>query len=264
MLNRFYRVVRSLYNGADYRLRRSAGFVNSKITGSRRRFPSRRLAPPETMRNAFDSFYKNPEYAAWEIGAPQPEFVKLGEAGEITGDVLDVGCGSGEQAIYAATLGCHAVGVDFSEVAVVLAQKRAEERGSTAEFVVGDVRELKTLGRSFDTVLDAGTFHTLDNSSRELYAESLWNVLRPEGSLFLLCLCEFEGDSPGARLVTQHEIREVFSQANGYRVVWCREAVEHLSDQPTLRLSGKRVVENGKAWLAKIVRLPKKRDLLRS
>ena len=242
----------------NYRLRRWAGFLSSKITRSRRRYPSRRLADPETMRVAFDSFYKDPESLAWDIGAPQPEFVKLGEARELRGDVLDVGCGSGAQAIYSATLGCRAVGVDFSEAAIALAKKRAEESSSTAQFMVGDVRKLEALNKSFDIALDAGTFHTLDDSSREHYAGSLWKVLRPKGSLFLLCLCEFEGNSPGARLVSQQEIRAVFSKANGWRVEWIREAVEHFRDQPTLRLSGQRVADNGKAWLARIVRLPQR------
>ena len=56
------------------------------------------------MTSVFD-----PAYAAgvppWDIGRPQPEFVRLAEAGEIRGDVLDVGCGTGENAMHLAGLG---------------------------------------------------------------------------------------------------------------------------------------------------------------
>ena len=47
----------------------------------------------------------NPAYRGtppWDIGRPQPDFVRLEEAGEIRGSVLDVGCGSGENVLYLA------------------------------------------------------------------------------------------------------------------------------------------------------------------
>lgn len=254
MPNGIAKWTRSILSETNYRLRRGVWFLHSKLTGSRRRFPSRRIAQPETMRRFFNAIYERPELAAWEIAAPQPAFVSLGAAGEIRGDVLDVGCGSGEQAMYAQTLGCCALGVDFAESAIALAQRRAKERGSSAEFIVGDVRELETLGRTFDTALDAGTFHALDDNSRACYAASLRNVLRPGGALLLLCLCEFEGNSPGARLVTQQEIREVFSETAGWRIEWIRETVDHLNDRPTRRYSGCTVAGHATAWLAKIVR----------
>ena len=36
----------------------------------------------------------------WETGQPQPEIVRLAEQSDISGDVLDVGCGTGENALY--------------------------------------------------------------------------------------------------------------------------------------------------------------------
>ena len=41
----------------------------------------------------------------WDIGRPQREVVRLAEAGEITGDVLDVGCGTGENSLWLAEQG---------------------------------------------------------------------------------------------------------------------------------------------------------------
>ncbi|MGZ4914859.1 MAG: class I SAM-dependent methyltransferase [Halobacteriota archaeon] len=50
----------------------------------------------------------------WDIGHPQREFVQLEEADEIKGSVLDVGCGTGENALYLAERGHEVWGVDFS------------------------------------------------------------------------------------------------------------------------------------------------------
>ena len=48
----------------------------------------------------------------WDIGRAQPVFVSLDEAGEISGDVLDVGCGTGENALFLAEHGHEVWGVD--------------------------------------------------------------------------------------------------------------------------------------------------------
>jgi hypothetical protein len=42
----------------------------------------------------FDSAYEG--VPPWDIGRPQKEFLRLVEDGEISGKVLDVGCGTGE------------------------------------------------------------------------------------------------------------------------------------------------------------------------
>jgi len=48
----------------------------------------------------------------WDIGHPQKEFVGLVRRGEITGSVLDIGCGTGEHALFFASEGHEAWGID--------------------------------------------------------------------------------------------------------------------------------------------------------
>ena len=71
----------------------------------------------------FNSVYQN--IAPWEIGVPQPAMVALIEKYPPTNPILDLGCGSGDLAIYLAKLGHQVVGIDFVESAIKNAQEKA-------------------------------------------------------------------------------------------------------------------------------------------
>ncbi len=157
------------------------------------------------------------EYAAgqapapWDIGRPQPEFVRLAEAGLLTGRLLDAGCGTGEQALLAARHGADALGVDIAPRAVARARGKAAERGIAARFAVADVLHLDELGQTFDTITDCGVFHTFDDDGRAEYVTSLAGVLRPGGHCYLLCFSEHQPGTFGPRRVRQQELRAAFA-----------------------------------------------------
>ncbi len=157
-----------------------------------------RSSPPPEGRpprppHEFDAIYAVGT-PAWDIGRPQPTFDHLATAGELVGRVLDVGCGTGEHALMAASLGFEAVGVDMSMRAIELAKTKAAERGVEARFVVADALRLVDLGEQFDTVLGCGLFHVLDDGERERYVASLAEVVPPGGRYHVLC---FSDRQPG-------------------------------------------------------------------
>ena len=78
----------------------------------------------------------------WDIGRPQGAFRALADAGELRGRLLDSGCGTGEHALMAASIGLEATGIDDSPLAIEKAQAKARERGLDVRFVVGSVLEL--------------------------------------------------------------------------------------------------------------------------
>ena len=84
---------------------------------------------------SWDASYQDDSPAPWDIGRPQAAFVRVASEGGFAGDVLDAGCGTGEHALLAASLGLPVLGVDLAETAIALARKKAEERRSNAEFV---------------------------------------------------------------------------------------------------------------------------------
>lgn len=185
--------------------------------------------------------------APWDIGRPQPAILHLADAGELIEPVLDIGCGSGEHALLAATIGLNVTGVDISQLAVERARAKARGRGLSAEFIVGDVLALDQVPRldpPFRTAIDVGCFHTFANADRPIYAASLAAVLEPGGVLYLLCFSEQTPGSDGPRRVTQAEIRQTFSRD------WRVDRIEAESFAVSSLWSGLRP----NAWLARIVR----------
>ncbi len=126
----------------------------------------------------------------WDIGRPQKEYIQLEQAGEIVGSALDVGCGTGENALYLAEQGHEVWGIDFTPTAIQKAQEKAAQRHLTATFRVLNVLELHTLGRTFDTVIDSGLFHVFGDEERPLFVDNLAAVIRRGGTYFMLCLSE--------------------------------------------------------------------------
>ncbi len=147
----------------------------------------------------------------WEIDRPQPAVERLLDENAFHGDVLDAGCGTGENTMLLASRGLHVLGVDWAAAAVEMARAKAAERSLEVEFEVGDALGLGALGRTFDTILDSALFHTFTDEARARYVPSLASVTRPGSMLFLLCFSELEPWGGGPRRVTQAEIRDAFA-----------------------------------------------------
>jgi cyclopropane fatty-acyl-phospholipid synthase-like methyltransferase len=152
----------------------------------------------------------------WDIGRPQPAIVRLAETGRITGSVLDVGCGTGENALYLAEHGFAVAGIDGAPTAIEKARAKAGQRGLSARFEVADALDLESPALPYDTVIDSGLFHVFSDEDRARFTASLGRVLRPGGTYFLMCFSEREPGDWGPRRVTQEEIRSAFSR--GWRV----------------------------------------------
>lgn len=158
----------------------------------------------------FDKVYRSTP-PPWDIGRPQPAIIGLEESGRIAGKVLDVGCGTGENALFLAGRGHETWGVDFAPTAIDRAREKSRERGVPVRFEVQNALELADLPERFDTAIDSGLFHTFLDPHRPIYAGQLRAVLRPGGRCYLMCFSEKEPNWGGPRRVTREEIRATFS-----------------------------------------------------
>ena len=146
----------------------------------------------------------------WDIGQPQPAFVRLADSGLLSGRLLDSGCGTGEHVLLAASRGADAMGVDISPRAIARARDKAAGRGLPARLEVADVLSLGDLGMTFDVVIDSGVFHIFDDEDRVRYVTSLASVLRPGGHCYLICFSDRQPGDYGPRRVSQDELRAAF------------------------------------------------------
>ena len=193
----------------------------------------------------WDAEYMASTPPPWDIGRPQPAFVRLARSGLLCGRVLDVGCGTGEHALLAAAQGADAMGVDVSPRAVEHARRKAARRDVTARFEVASALNLSQLAMTFDTVIDSGLFHVFDDEDRARYVTSLALVLRSGGSCYLMCFSDREPGDWGPRRVRQDELVAAF--AEGWNVTGITADTFAIN-----RGSGAAAAQ---AWLAAIRRL---------
>jgi SAM-dependent methyltransferase len=209
--------------------------------------PQRPAGPVSTEEapSSWDGAYASDAEAPWDIGRPQPAFIRLADGGLLRGRLLDAGCGTGEHALLAAARGADVVGVDISPVAIGLARAKAAERGVTVRFEVGDVLRLGRLGLVFDTVIDSGVFHVFDDSDRARYVSSLASALWPGGTCYLMCFSDRQPGDAGPRRVSQAELRAAFAEG------W---SVDGIAGE-TFELNPGLGITSAQAWLATLRRL---------
>jgi SAM-dependent methyltransferase len=192
----------------------------------------------------WDGSYAGPS-PPWDIGRPQPAFVRLADAGALTGTLLDAGCGTGEHTILAARYSASALGIDISPRAIDIARRKAAQRGVDTGFRVLDALQLVTLGETFDTIIDSGLFHVFDDAARAGYVTAVHAVLRPGGHLHLMCFSDRQPGDWGPRRVSEGELRAAF------RAGWRFDSLAPDRFDINPGLGG----PTAEAWLADVIRL---------
>ncbi|MCP5115561.1 MAG: class I SAM-dependent methyltransferase [bacterium] len=121
----------------------------------------------------------------WDTGHPSSELVNLVRTGVVRpGEVLELGCGTGADAVYLARQGFDVTAVDSSPLALERARLRAEQEDVLARFVLGDVFRFAPTAGQFDFVYDSGFYHFIRRTELDRLLDLLWRVTRP-GSLYL-------------------------------------------------------------------------------
>jgi ubiquinone/menaquinone biosynthesis C-methylase UbiE len=137
---------------------------------------------------------------------------------------------------------CERLGVDVAETALTIARVKAAARGIEAEFELADALRFDLLGRTFDTVLDCGLFHSFDGDERPDYVASLASVTRAGSTVYVLCFSDVEPTGPHP--VSERELRAPFDGDGRWSII---------SIAPS-RIETRFAPQGVAAWLSKIDR----------
>jgi SAM-dependent methyltransferase len=150
----------------------------------------------------------------WDNKLPSESVIAWQTGGWVRGDVLDIGCGFGDNAVYLAKNGHAVTGLDISPTALITAERRARDAGVDVKFAVADSTKLDGYTGAFDTVIDIGLFHSLDDDGRRSYAAAVHRATRPGATLLLSCFSEANpvGEEPRPA-VSDETLRNVLGDA---------------------------------------------------
>lgn len=131
----------------------------------------------------------------WDTGISPPELMTHLQT-HSPGSALDLGCGTGTNAITLAQHGWQVTGVDFAWKAITEAKRKAKAAGTQIDFRVGDASRLGGVNGPFDLILDIGCFHGLPAASRRDYARRVQQLLAGEGVFLLYVMLRTDPQQP--------------------------------------------------------------------
>jgi SAM-dependent methyltransferase len=123
----------------------------------------------------------------WDSGVPSQNLKSFLDEGKIKpGRVLELGCGTGTNALFLAQLGFDVTAVDLSKVALERAREKATKAKVKINFVEADVTALPDLGGPFPFVFDRGTYHIVRKGNLSGLQTMLTNMVEPSGFYLVL------------------------------------------------------------------------------
>lgn len=117
---------------------------------------------------------------------------------------LDLGCGTGRNSNYLATLGARVIGYEISNTALTIAKERAAKAGLTVQYEIQNIGEPWPISdNSIDLILDVLSSNSLNDSEREIYLREASRVLKQSGFFYVKALAK-DGDHNAKELLKLH------------------------------------------------------------
>ena len=157
----------------------------------------------------WNEFYKNQSKPIpFFVNKPDENLVSYFASKQIRpGNVLELGCGAGRNAIYLAEQGCSVVGVDLSEKALEWAKQRTQGMDINIEWICANIFDVALQENSFDFIYDSGCFHHIAPHRRSTYLALIQKLVKPNG-YFALCSFEKHGQYGGSAMSDEEVYRK--------------------------------------------------------
>ena len=130
----------------------------------------------------------------WDTGEPEPLLVEFVTSGRIRPSrMLEIGAGTGTNALWLAERGFDVLGIDVAPLAVERAIAKLDGRNFDCRFTALDFLAASPPGGPFHFVFDRGCFHVFDEpEERARFAVQVAATLAP-GGLWLSLIGSTEG-----------------------------------------------------------------------
>jgi cyclopropane fatty-acyl-phospholipid synthase-like methyltransferase len=134
-------------------------------------------------------------------------------------NILDIGCGRGEDSLHFARRGCTVTAIDISEVNVKHLQSAVSNEGLTnVRVLLADVAQPFVFKNGeFDAVYAHLSVHYFDDETTKRIFEEIKRILKPGGLLFVKCksvddLLYGKGEKVGEDMYKEEHVRHFFSE----------------------------------------------------
>jgi SAM-dependent methyltransferase len=135
-----------------------------------------------TVENRYKERYEARD-TPWDISKPDFNLIQTVTTRPIEPrKALDIGCGTGDNAIWLYQQNFHVLGIDTSEIAIEKAKEKALKANVKCTFMVMDILTTRVEGAPFGFAFDRGCFHSLNSDKeRKSFAENVNGHLEKDG-----------------------------------------------------------------------------------
>jgi methyl halide transferase len=135
-----------------------------------------------------ERYQQGKEALPWDTGSPAAELVEYFTGLAVQPKrALEIGCGTGTNALWMAEQGVSVVATDVSPAAIEAAKEKCTKAGVTVDFRVSDIVEQPPMsGMIFNFVFDRGVYHVMAPEHREIFIDRVASALDDDG--YWLCL----------------------------------------------------------------------------
>jgi 2-polyprenyl-3-methyl-5-hydroxy-6-metoxy-1,4-benzoquinol methylase len=158
----------------------------------------------------------------WDSGRPSTELQRvLAEEKIDPCRCIELGCGTGTNAVWLAQQGFDVTGVDISPLAIDRARERAAAAGVAVCWRVADVLDPPNLGEPYGFFFDRGCYHVVRRDDVHSFLRTLDRITEPGTLGLVLTGNAREPRDPGPPVVDEETLRQELGQL--FQIVWLRE-----------------------------------------